>query len=420
MSLRRQDILSNLAILGGSLLLLWCICELGFRAFYRIPSQQLGHHQLFMEYDAVLGWHKIPNTTGWHVTSEYAVSEQMNSQGIRGPEYAYEKHPDEYRVLVLGDSFAEGYTVEFHEVFSAVLKDRLNSNANARYYEVINTGSGGYSTDQELLLFQTEGKKYRPDLAVLLFYDNDVWFNNQSKYWRGNKPLFKLDDDGTLTLTNVPVPRPDPVPPPSTTEASFWENPLDTTAIWLSKKSHVYRFINDRIMGTAFLHTLAIKIGLEKVPAENLADQNVIPIPDEFRVYQKRWNADVANAWKITEILLRELRAEVNTVGSNFMIFYVPVRASVYLEEWERVKKQYDITDEEWSIEQIRSDLMAICQRNRFDCIDPLETFRAEAERLRTVGKRLYFLQDGHWNADGHRLVGELLAPYIRRMSGPR
>jgi hypothetical protein len=96
------------------------------------------------------------------------------------------------------------------------------------------------------------------------------------------------------------------------------------------------------------------------------------------------------------------------------------VRASVYLDEWERVKKQYDITDEQWSIEQIRNDLMAICQKNHFDCIDPLEAFRAEAERLRTVGKRLYFLQDGHWNADGHRLVGEMLAPYIRRTYGSR
>lgn len=37
----------------------------------------------------------------------------MNSKGIRGPEYPYEKPPEEFRILFLGDSYAEGYAVEF-------------------------------------------------------------------------------------------------------------------------------------------------------------------------------------------------------------------------------------------------------------------------------------------------------------------
>jgi hypothetical protein len=415
MSRRMKSVIANLAIFGGSLLLTWLLCELGLRVFYGAPAQQIGHHQLFMEYDPVLGWRKIPNFIGQHVTPEYAISEQMNARGIRGPEYAYEKRRDEYRILVLGDSFAEGYTVEFHELFSEVLKQRLNRHTHDRYYEVINAGAGGYSTDQELLLFQLEGKKYRPDLTILLFYDNDVWFNNQPKYWRGHKPLFQLGDDGSLRLTNVPVPRPDPVLKPAAPEGHVSTSPLDATAMWLSKKSYVYRFINERIEGTAFLHKLAIKIGLVEVQPENRDEQKIIPIPNEFRVYQKQQNTDVAEAWKITEVLLHNFREEINSDGGEFIVFYVPVRASVYLDEWEKMKKQYDIADEQWSIEQIRNDLMAICQRNHLDCIDSLEAFRAEAHRLRTVGKRLYFIQDAHWNADGHRFVGELLAQYIGR-----
>jgi hypothetical protein len=412
---RMKRIIANLAIFLSSLLLTWLLCELGLRIFYSPPAQPLGHHQLFMEYDAVLGWHKIPNIIGQHVTPEYAISEQMNSRGIRGPEYAYEKRRDEHRILVLGDSFAEGYTVEFHELFSEVLKHRLNKHTDGIYFEVINAGTGGYSTDQELLLFQQEGKKYRPDLTILLFYDNDVWFNNQPKYWRGHKPLFQLGDDGSLRLTNVPVPTLDPILKPAAPEGHVAQDPRDATAIWLSKKSYAYRFIDERIKGTPFLYKLAIKIGLLKVQMRNHRDQKIVPIPNEFRVYQKHQNTDVAEAWRITEVLLRKLREEVNSVGGKLIIFYVPLRAGVYLDEWERMKKQYDIADEQWSIEQIRNDLMAICRRNHFDCIDPLEVFRAEANRLRTVSKRLYFIQDGHWNADGHRFVGELLAQSIGR-----
>ena len=420
MARRLKSIIANLTIFLGSLLLTWLLCELGLRAFYGAPAQQIGHHQLFMEHDPILGWRKIPNFTGQHVTPEYAVLEHMNSRGIRGPEYAYEKRRDEYRILVLGDSFAEGYTVEFRELFSEVLKHRLNRPTDGRDYEVINAGTGGYSTDQELLLFQQEGERYRPDLTILLFYDNDVWFNNQPKYWRGYKPLFQLGDAGALRLTNVPVPKPDPAPKSAAPEARLWQDPLDATAVWLAKNSHVYRFINERIQGTAFLHKLAIKIGLVTLQTENHPDQRIIPIPDEFRVYQKQQNTDVAQAWKITEALLRNLREEVHSSGGELIVFYVPVRASVYLEEWESVKRQYDIADDQWSIEQVRNDLIALCQRNHLDCIDSLEAFRAEADKLRTVGKRLYFIRDAHWNADGHRFVGEMLAQYIGRAYASR
>jgi hypothetical protein len=410
----------NLAILAGALLFSGLICEAILKVFDGAPAQQPGHHQLFMEYDALLGWRKVPNLTGQHVTSEYSISERMNSKGIRGPEYAYAKRRDEFRILVLGDSFAEGYTVEFHELFSEIFKQRLNAHAKGRYYEVMNMGAGGYSTDQELLLFQYEGKKYNPDLTLVLFYDNDVWFNNQPKYWRGYKPLFQLDDEGNLTLINGPVPKPDPPPKPDTPKALFWKNPLEATAMWLSKQSYVYRFIHDRILGTAFLHAPRIKVGLEQAQTVGRDDDEIMPIPNEFRVYQKHQHTDVAHAWKMTEVLLRQLREEVHAVGGALLIFYVPVRASVYLDEWKKMKRQYDIADDHWSIEQIRDDLMALCHRNHFDCVDPLEAFRAEAERLRAVGKRLYFVHDGHWNAEGHRFVGELLAQYLGRTSTAR
>jgi lysophospholipase L1-like esterase len=413
MSHRTKKLAANLVIFLGSLLFSWLICEALIRVFYGDPAQKLGHHQLFMEYDSLLGWRKIPNITGKHVTSEYSISEHMNSKGIRGPEYSYERRNHEYKILVLGDSFAEGYTVEFRELFSEILKRKLNNNSNGKYYEVINAGAGGYSTDQELLFFQDEGKKYTPDLTILMFYDNDVWFNNQPKYWRGYKPLFQLNGDGTLRLTNVPVPKPDPAPLQSPPKRNFWKNPRDAIDNWLSKKSYTYRFVQDRIENTAYLHKIAMKIGLVEAPIENKDDVGIIPIPKEFRVYQKESHTDTTEAWKITEALLVKLKEESAAIGSELLIFYVPVRASIYLNEWERMKKQYGISDDHWAIEQIRNDLMAVCQRNHLDCIDPVEAFRAEAGRLQTKEKRLYFISDGHWTASGHAFVGELLAQYI-------
>ena len=56
-----------------------------------------------------------------------------------------------------------------------------------------------------MLLFRLEARKYSPDLTVLLFFDNDVWFNTQRDEYRSQKPVFELRE-GALELTNVPVP----------------------------------------------------------------------------------------------------------------------------------------------------------------------------------------------------------------------
>jgi hypothetical protein len=55
----------------------------------------------------------------------------------------------------------------------------------------------------------------------------------------------------------------------------------------------------------------------------------------------------------------------------------------------------------------------AFIERNNIGFVDPTESFKAEASKLETNGKRLYFVEDGHWNREGHQFVGEILASYI-------
>lgn len=182
-----KTLITNLAVSVISLSFTILMGETLLRVFVETAPwevKQIGHHTIFCEHDSLLGWREIPNKSGLHATSEYEVIERFNSKGIRGPEYSYERSEEEYRILILGDSFAEGYVVEFNGLFSEVLKKKLNKykGPHYSYHEVINTGTGGYSTDQELLFFQIEGKKYNPDLTILMFYDNDIWYNTQRKH----------------------------------------------------------------------------------------------------------------------------------------------------------------------------------------------------------------------------------------------
>jgi hypothetical protein len=76
----------------------------------------------------------------------------------------------------------------------------------------------GYATDQELLLWEREGRGYCADLVVLGLYENDLRENMLGVQGRYPKPYFRAAGDGAPTLHNVPVPRvPDsPAPAPAT------------------------------------------------------------------------------------------------------------------------------------------------------------------------------------------------------------
>lgn len=107
-------------------------------------------------------------------------TEHINSFGCRGRE------PDDldsydHRVLVLGDSFAQGILVEEDETFSARLEDELR-HSTGRKTLVANSGVIGYSTEQEYYTLEELASRLRPDVAVLCFYGNDVHHDHHAVF----------------------------------------------------------------------------------------------------------------------------------------------------------------------------------------------------------------------------------------------
>jgi hypothetical protein len=149
----------------------------------------------FTVYDPELGWRLAPGRTTVFKGPGFSVAVTHNAQGLRDRAYAYDREPGRRRILVLGDSSAWCWGVAAEECFTERLEARLPAT------DVINAGVPGYSTAQALLFYEREGRRYRPDLVLLLLSPNDVADNIASK-----GPRFRLDG-GQLVLTNVPVPR---------------------------------------------------------------------------------------------------------------------------------------------------------------------------------------------------------------------
>jgi lysophospholipase L1-like esterase len=118
--------------------------------------------------DPRIGHEHRPNTRAHLMGVEVAI----NSRGLRDREIPYERGSAPLRILMLGDSFTEGWGVPVEDTWSKRI-ERLYAQRGT-IAEVINAGVGNYNTVMEVSWFFAEGRKYRPDIVVLNATFNDA------------------------------------------------------------------------------------------------------------------------------------------------------------------------------------------------------------------------------------------------------
>jgi hypothetical protein len=153
----RKAFLQNLGIFCGSILIFLLAAEGALRILY--PERSEVHKKypegVFCQRHPLFGWIGQPNASG---VLSYAAKDMddmhvlMNADGFWDAPHQSIKPPGVQRLLFLGDSFTSGSGIDKKERFTDLIKDRLSSE-----YEVINMGMWGYSTDQELLVFDEKG-----------------------------------------------------------------------------------------------------------------------------------------------------------------------------------------------------------------------------------------------------------------------
>lgn len=340
-----------------------------------------------MEYDPVLGWRHKRSSSSELIAKEFHTTLQFDARGVRGFDPPYSKPPNVLRILVLGDSFVEGYAVQVQDRFTEVLQATLGPG-----FEVMALGVSGYSTDQELLLLEQEGWKYQPDLVVLAFYYNDVWGNGSPIVSGGialtaHKPVFVMDAGGNLILTNVPVPYPRPL---------------------LHERFKVYNLIRTVVRGSPWLDSLAVRARLAEARPSDHRPMGGVGSPDEFEVYQKTETKKVKREWTITQALLHRMKQEADERGVHFVVFYVPSRVEVSEEEWTKLRIPPD-----YDPGTVAGRLVAICKAEGAAYVVPSDRFREAAQH-----DRLYYRFDAHWTPAGNRLAAGILAEYAQSLAG--
>lgn len=380
----RRGLVNLLLLLAGALVALGT-GEVIVRAF--LPEYYVFGENAFVA-DPLLGWRHQPESRAVIGRfGDYRFELVINARGLRDREYEVVKPPGRKRIIVIGDSFVEGFGVTQEAVFT----ERLEARAPGA--EVINAGVAGYETGQEYLWLTRDGLAWQPDAVVVCLYpENDiVELADPDRLPGFPKGRFRLAGD---SLTFDP-PR-TAAPPPTETAPARLVLPLPGKR-WLEEHSfsyHFYRFGYARLLAA---------LGLR--PRGTLPEAR-----NSIQLYERTPAPIIAE----NILLFQRLLGEIAAVGRAHRLPVIFVRIPSKLETdpaaWQRLQHQLGFDPAAYDLETASRLLAGFSAATGTVIEDPLPEFRAAT----ADGERLYFLHDGHLNATGHRVLADWLATRLR------
>jgi hypothetical protein len=382
----RVGLFAKLFVVLGAVAVGLLLAEVGLRI--------IGFRNLVLyREDADVGYSLRPGAEGWW-REEGEAYIRVNSDGLRDREHAKEKPPGTLRVAVLGDSFAEALQVPSESAFWSVAERRLQECGalGGRKVEFINFGVSGFSTARELILLRTRVRQYSPDVVVLLFTTgNDVRDNSKllARKYAGLPLPYFVYRNGALVLDDSLIRERN-----ETLNFRVRESFVGRVLDWL--RNHL------RVVG---LFDKARTAFQTDAPKRKEVSAGFEPGLDS-QIYMEPKDPAWAEAWRITEGLLTLVRDEVRSHGARLLVvtgsngIQVNPDASVR----ERFTRELKVEDLLYPERRIR----ALGEREGIEVLNLAPALREYAERERV------FLHGadghGHWNALGHKVVGDTLA----------
>lgn len=393
----------RLLLLAGGLLTATVILEGGLRLAGFQPDVPR------VEPNPYFGWRNIPHSTWWY---DDRVNVHANAHGLRDREFEYDKPEGTSRVFVLGDSMTEGGQVPEEETFPKKLEESLRR-SGARV-DVINGGMAGFGTAHELLFYEHEAAKYRPDVVVLAFFmGNDVYDNSQRLVPMGSPgkppaPYFVLVN-GELRLENFPC----------RCETDGPRGALAGVRLFLRRHSATYGGIGPQL------------VRLAPGAAEALARRNIMgslsqqtswmthdDIPLFFFNFTAGPSSDWTEAWDVTRHLLVRLRDDVARDGGRLVIAGIPAREQVHPQLWNAALSTYPkLRAGTWDLEKPDRLLADASTVSGVPYVSLLRPLRDETRR---TNRLLFFdrADEAHLNAWGHAAVATGLQDAVTRELG--
>lgn len=385
-------VLLALVSIGVTLLAL----ELGTRVLP--PPYPVESGRIF-ECDETLGWTGVPNFEGVFEDPNFRQDLRFNSLGMHDTEHPFAKTPDTVRILMLGDSFVQAVQVDEASTAHQVLEERLNEQAGSNRVEVISGGVVNWGTNQELIFYRVDGRRFQPDLVLLLFYiGNDLLDNLPGNALTINgfncyAPYFALCDGqlAAAPLTYAPgVSRLDQACSPP-------QRVLINSLGRLYQHARLYQQLEPLIRTNR--------------PRQEFGEAYASPYS---ALYLATDEAELAQAWQVTQATLAQLRQEVEADGAQFAVALISpeivVRLALLSPAEQEVFLQSNPIFAEAQIDRPNQRLADFLSGQGIPFIDLTGPM---IDHLAATGLPLYLVGEGHWTAEGNRVAGETLSQWL-------
>lgn len=342
----------------------------------------------------------VPNSICRLKTDEWDITYRINGFGLRGDEFSVKKQDDSFQILILGDSFAQGYGVELEESFPKIIEKELNSKNPLKKVEVISAGVLGYSPLLEYLYLKERGLGLSPDLVILAFNQTDFWDDRQ----RFSELKRSYPDYGEAKIEELV----------SLGEAKFYFDKINKSSgsmpqqkvylpgisyrfkTWLSTNLKTYRLAVD------FIKKRNVPVQQDAINQGDI-DRDILAIERGSKLTDKNY----LTLWElpIKHITMMKLLLDQNKIP--FTVVAIPDAMQVSDREWPGRKALGFDNHFEDTRPPFEDELTRRLENINVPVINLLPGFKASNIFP------LYFKYDGHWRESGHRLAGEIIATYL-------
>ena len=341
-------------------------------------------------YDRNTGWTLRPNASRLQ-DQEGRAFVQVSSAGLRDREHSYRKPPNTFRIAMLGDSFTEAKHVSLDHTFCAVIERRLAScpALAGKTVETLNFGCDSYGTAQELMTLRHRVWQFSPDMVVIAVCTGNDIRNDSIDLERNQCQPFFTYRDGKLVLSGP-----------------FEESPWFRFQCMMRYESRGSAALN--VLGQ--LHS--------DIRASLRAHRQLVQLPPNTAfepgldnwIYQPPATAVQREAWKVAEGELELVHQETAAHGAQLLV--VTLSNGIQVNPDPALRRAY--------MEQMGVDnlfypdlrIKALGERRGFAVLNLAPPFQAYAESHHVFlhGFSNTRMGSGHWNENGHRYAGELIA----------
>jgi hypothetical protein len=305
-----------------------------------------GHGPLELRPPGHVGGAYPPNVVGRLRHYDYDVEWVVNGDGFRERSLV-PKRPGEWRIGILGDSFAVGLGVERHLRFGDIWFEKVRQ----PHMVLWNLATPLCGTACEAAILEGVGRKHELDEIILVFYGGNDVTDNAEWYEFAEVERSGSEDGGS------------------------WNT--------------IRRLIREHSRAATFAWV------------QGLRSFAIFTPPGIYSA------SSLQSSWPLTERALESFKKGVG--GRPLRIWYIPAIPEWDDQVWSAIRQKYLLAEGGRLL--VRSAMQQWAERNGIEFIDTSVWLRDCSSVTACT-----FPIDGHWNAEGHRRVGEGLASVSKRV----